>query len=44
MYCVHNGKVCLQVWNPRRECWQYIPLTKWQRMSERQRNKFIIDR
>lgn len=43
MYCVWNGKVCLQVRNPRRELWQYIPLTKWQRMSARQRAKYVID-
>lgn len=44
MYCVHQGKVCLQVWNPRRESWQYIPIAKWERMSERARSKYIIDR
>ena len=43
MYCVHQGKVCIQVWNPRRELWQYIPLAKWQRMSDRARAKYVID-
>ena len=44
MYCVTNGKVFIQVWNPRRDQWEYIPLTKWERMSARSRSRYIIDR
>lgn len=44
MHCVANGKVCLQVWDPRREQWIYIPLAKWERMSTRERSRYIIDK
>jgi len=44
MYCVQNGKVCLQVWDPRREQWIYIPLAQWERMSDRARARYIIDK
>lgn len=44
MYCVHQGKVCLQVWDPRREQWVYFPLVKWERMSDRARARYIIDK
>lgn len=44
MYCVHQDKVYLQVWNTRREQWKYIPLAKWERMSARARSKYIIDK
>lgn len=40
MYCVSNGKVCIQVWNTITEKWDYIPLLKWERMSDRQRRKY----
>jgi hypothetical protein len=40
MYCVHNGKACVQVWHKRRETWVYIPLKKWYFMSDRERNKY----
>ena len=43
MYCVDHGRVCIQVWNPRRECWQYIPARKWERMSAKARARYIID-
>ena len=42
MYCVQDGKVCLQVWNLRREQWDYIPLAKWEHMSARQRKKYDL--
>lgn len=42
MYCVSNGKVCLQVWNLHRKQWDYIPLAKWERMSARQRKKYDL--
>lgn len=44
MYCVQNGKVCLQVWDPRREQWVYIPIAQWERMSDRARARYIIDK
>lgn len=25
MYCVHNGKVCVMLWNPIKNEWVYIP-------------------
>lgn len=44
MYCIQDGRVCLQVWDPHREQWEYIPLTKWERMSARERSRYIIDK
>ena len=44
MYCIAHEKIFVQAWDPRREQWEYIPLTKWQRMSDRARARYIIDR
>ena len=44
MYCISNNQVFIQVWSPRRAEWVYIPLTKWERMSDRARARYIIDR
>ena len=43
MYCVDHGRVCIQVWNPRRDKWEYIPERKWQRISTRARARYVID-
>ena len=43
MYCVHQGKVCIQVWNPRRSKWVYIQEKVWSRMDARARARYIID-
>lgn len=40
MACVYNGKPCIMVWHIKREKWVYIPIKKWCRMSDRQRNKY----
>jgi len=42
MYCVQDGRVCVQVWNTKTEQWDIIPLAKWECMSARQRKKYDL--
>lgn len=48
MYTVKNGRPCIMVQDSKKPTgygykWVYIPLRKWDRMTEEQRARYIID-
>ena len=42
MYCIHNGKTCLMVYDTVKGKYVYIPEKKWDRLNKDQRKQFRI--
>lgn len=40
MYCIHNGKSCLMVWDRERGEYVYIPEKKWDKMTTTEKHKY----
>ena len=42
MYCIHNGKTCLMVYDTEKGKYVYIPERKWDRLNKDQKKQFRI--
>ena len=43
LYCVHGQKVCVMVQDTKRGCkWIYIPACKWWKMTEQEKERYLI--
>lgn len=40
MYCVHNGKCCVMVYNVERGEFVYIAERRWDKMTKEQKNRY----
>ena len=43
MYCVFKGKVCVMVFDERKNKYRFFPFRKWERMTAEQQSLYRID-